>query len=253
VKRQVLFGVAVAVFLWTLVTQAPASLVYRWIGPHMPSLRLFGVDGRLADGSASGFAIGDRNIDERLGWSLQPWWLPLGRVAAHVTGSGALQAEGSLQFGLGGLRLRSLHGSGDAKAIAGLVGYGFAPLAGAAQFDIASLQLKGNRPLAAEADVQLHGLAWALTQNPVPLGDFRATATTQADSILVKIVSLSGPLDADGDVKYTTADGRYEVQLKLKPKDNAEPALKNMLQSLGAPDSGGAYHLHQDGTLQGNL
>ncbi|MFX8633180.1 hypothetical protein ABTM26_19530, partial [Acinetobacter baumannii] len=76
-KRKVLIGVAAVVFLWTLLTQAPAAMVYGWVRPKLGAFQLYGVDGHLGEGSASGFSLNGRQIDEKLQWRLQPLWLLL--------------------------------------------------------------------------------------------------------------------------------------------------------------------------------
>jgi hypothetical protein len=248
-KRGLLIGLVAVVFVWTLLVHAPAALVYGWIKARVAAVELYGVDGQLGSGTAEGFSVNGRTIDERVKWDFQPWWLPLGRVAFHVEGTGLSQLNGGIQVGLGGLRLRGLQGNSDIKGLAGLVGYGFTPVNGAAQVDIALLQLKNGAPVAANGTVDVHGLSWALSQNPVALGDFRATATTESDMIVIKIESPSGPLETSGDIKLTTKDNRYDVDLQLKPKGNPDPVLRNLLESLGPTDPKGFYHLRRGGTL----
>ncbi len=248
-KRKTLIGIAAVVFLWTLLTQAPASLLYRWAKPRLTSFQLYGVDGRVADGSATGFNLNGRQIDEKIHWKLQPLWLLLGRVGFGVDGSGLLQLDGSVQEGLGGLRLHKISGGGDAKAIAGFVGYGFAPISGAVRLDNLSLHLSQGAPVSADGIVELHGLTWALGANPAPLGDFRATTTTQGDNILIKVESLAGPLDASGTITYMPKTKKYDTDLKLHPKENADPMLRNMLQMSGPPDPTGTFHLKRSATL----
>ena len=249
-KRSVLIGLGAAVFLWTLVTQAPAATLYGWVRPHLTAFTLYGVDGQLADGEATGFAVNGREIDEKLHWHFQPLWLLLGRVGLGIEGSGLVQLTGGLQTGLGGLRLRKLKGSGDAKAIAGLVGYGFAPIGGNARLDDFSLRMSKGVPVSADGVVELHGLAWAMGPNPAPLGDFRATATTQGDNILIKVESLGGPMDANGTITFTPKTQKYDSDLKVHPKDNADPMLRNLLQMSGQPpDATGTYHLKRSGAL----
>jgi general secretion pathway protein N len=246
-KRSALIGIAAVVFLWTLLTHAPAPLLYKWVQPKLTSFALYGVDGQIAEGQASGFSINGRPVDERVQWQFQPLWLLLGRLSAHVDGSGLMQGTGSVQQGIGGLRVRSMQGSGDIKSLASLAGVGFAPLDGNAKFDIGSLRVSHGVPVSAEGSVELHGVAWALGPNPVPLGDFRATATTQNDAILIKIDPLGGPMEASGTVTFTPKTQKYDSDLKLHPKDNADPMLRNLLQTMGQPDPTGAFHLKRSG------
>ena len=91
-------------------------------------------------------------------------------------------------------------------------------------------------------------------------GDFKATlstvpaaaGTSGPPSIKVVIETLGGPLDAGGEV-HLQADRSYDYDLQLKAKDNADPNLRNLLQSggLGQPDTRGYYHLRNRGQLPG--
>ena len=248
-KRNVLIGIGAVVFFWTLLTQVPAALVYGWARPHLTGVQLFGVDGSLDSGSLTGLNLSDHPIDEKIRWQLHPLWLLAGRLGIGIDGSGLMQLTGGVQQGIGGLRLRKLNGSGDAKAIAGLVGYGFAPISGNIRFDDLSLRLSKGVPVSADGVVELHGLAWALGANPATLGDFRATASTQGNNILIKVESLAGPLDANGTITFDPGSKKYDSDLKLHPKDGADPMLKNMLQMSGPADATGTFHLKRSATL----
>ncbi|MBU7008936.1 hypothetical protein, partial [Phosphitispora fastidiosa] len=92
----------------------------------------------------------------------------------------------------------------------------------------------------ASGTAELRSLSFALGPNPTPLGDFKATistvpgaaGTSAAPSIKVLIETLAGPLDAGGEV-HLQADRSYDYDLQIKAKDNADPALRNMLQAGG--------------------
>jgi hypothetical protein len=248
-KRNVLIGAGAVVFLWTLLTQAPAPVLYGWAKPRLTSFQLYGVDGKLGDGSATALSLNGRQIDERIHWRLQPLWLLLGRVGLGIEGGGLMQIKGGVQEGIGGLRLRNLNGNGDAKAIAGLVGYGFAPINGSLQFNDFSLRLSKGALSSADGVVELHGLSWSLGPNPAPLGDFRATANTQGDNITIKVESLAGPLDTNGSIIFTPSTKKYDTDLNLHPKENADPMLRNMLAMAGPADPSGTFHLKRSAML----
>ena len=68
------------------------------------------------------------------------------------------------------------------------------------------------------------------------------------DTIKLVISTLSGPLDASGEV-HLLADRSYDYDLQVKARDNADPALRNLLQTMGQPDVSGYYHQRNRGKL----
>jgi hypothetical protein len=134
------------------------------------------------------------------------------------------------------------------------------PIEGQARFDLDSMKLRKGFPKSASGTVELHGIAFILGKDPMPLGDFKATisngqppAGTSGDGgIQMQIETLAGPLDASGEV-HVLADHSYDYDLQFKAKDSASPALRNLLQGggVGQPDTRGYYHLRNRGVLPG--
>ena len=256
-KLRNLLLIGLAVLLWSLLVHAPAASVYAWLVPAGTPVQLSGVEGDLDQGKVQALALNGRPLLQNLRWSFQPWWLPLLRLSFHVEGgSPDLGFSGRAARVIGGFNLAGIEAQGGLKPLLGLAGVPFVPLDGRVRLDLSSLKLRGNFPSDADGTLEAHGLAWALGQNPMPLGDFKATLSTvgpQAgtagpNSIRAVIASVAGPLDASGEV-HLQADRGYDYDLQLKAKDGADPNLRNMLQSLGQPDTNGYYHLRNRGQL----
>ncbi len=260
-KARTLILIGVLVFVWTLLLNAPAGTLYAWFAPKASAVQLYGLEGSLEQGKVQTLGINGRPLLQNLRWDFQPWWLPLLRASFHVDGgSQELSLKGRVALVFGGINIGGAQGAGGVKALAAVAGFPFVPVDGQARFDIDSLKLRQGFPTAVSGTVELHSLAFTLGKDPMPLGDFKATLSTQPpaagtsgnDSIKVVIETLSGPLDASGEV-HLQADRSYDYDLQVKAKDNADPNLRNMLQAggLGQPDTRGYYHLRNRGSLPG--
>ncbi len=260
-KIRTLVLIGAIVFLWTFLVHAPAATLYGWFGPKASPVQLYGLDGSLDQGWLETLGLNGRPLLQKLSWRFQPWWLPLLRASFHVEGGGPdLNLKGRAAFVFGGLDLSSAQGSGSVKGLAGLAGFPFVPVDGLARFDIDSLKLRQGFPASAGGTAELHSLSFSLGQNPMPLGDFKATismakaagASSGPDSIKVVVATLGGPLDVSGEA-HLQPDRSYDYDLQIKAKDSADPNLRNMLGAggLGQPDPNGYYHLRSRGKLPG--
>jgi hypothetical protein len=257
VKTRSLILVGVLVFVWNLLVNAPAASAYAWLAPNAAPLRLFGLEGSFDRGEAQALQLNGHTLMQNLRWSFQPWWLPLARLSFHVEGGNAdLSLKGRVARVYGGFNLAGVQGSGSVKALAAASGFPFLPVDGLARVDLDRLALRRGLPRSAGGTIELHGMAFTLGKDPVALGDFKATVSTESppaggssDSrIKVAIESLGGPLDASGEL-HLQPEGGYDYDLQFKPRDNADPALRNLLQGAGAPDAQGYYHLRNRGVL----
>jgi len=259
-KTRTLILIGVLVFAWAVLVNAPAASVYAWLAPKASPLQLYGLEGSVAEGRVQTLESGGRPLLQNLQWTFQPWWLPLLRASFHVEGGGQdLNLKGRFAWVFGGINITGT-GTGSIKALATASGFPFVPIDGQASFDFDSLKLRKGFPKSADGFVELHGVAFTLGKDPLALGDFKATigsakpaaGSTGDDYIKIVIETLAGPLDASGEVHMQT-DRSYDYDLQLKAKDNADPALRNMLQSggVGQPDAKGYYHLRSRGSLPG--
>jgi len=260
-KAWTLILIGLLVFLWTLLLTAPAATLYAWFASPTAPVHFYGVEGSVDQGKMQTLGINGRPLLQSLRWSFQPWWLPLLRASFHVEGGNQeLNLKGRAALVFGGIDLAGIHGDGSIKALAAVAGFPFVPMDGLAHFDIDSLKLRGGIPQSASGIVELRSLAFTLGKNPLPLGDFKGTISTQPpaagssgdNSIKVVVETLSGPLDANGEI-HLLANRSYDYDVLIKAKPNADPQLLNILQAggLGQPDTRGYYHLRNRGNLPG--
>ena len=258
-KTRTLILIGAVVFVWTLLLNAPAAILYAWFAPKASQVQLYGLEGSLDEGKVQTLGLNGRPLLQNLRWSFQPWWLPLLRAGFHVDGGNQdLNLKGRVALVFGGVNIAATQGTGGVKALAGAAGFPFVPVDGQARFDIDSLKLRKGFPQSVSGTLELHSLAFTLGKDPLALGDFKATLSTQpppagtngSNSIKAVIETLSGPIDASGEM-HLQADRSYDYDLQLKAKDNADPNLRNLLQAggLGQPDTRGYYHLRNRGNL----
>lgn len=245
---------AVLVFLYALLMQAPAATLYAWFAPRNGPVQLTGIDGALKHGHVTAISFNGHPIIKDLQWHLHPLWLLLGRVALHLQGGeDATTLDGSLQWSPGMLRASPLKLDTDLKSVLAQTGFRFVPVDGLAQLNLQHLQWDGTRLRKLQGHLQLLGLRWDLGQTPLQLGDFSADATTNAQRTINAVIkSVSGPLDLLGKASLS-ADNTYQIDLRLRAKPGAPPQLTDMLRSLGRPDPGGYHEIHDKGRLNPTL
>lgn len=251
-KRRTLILLGLGAFLAGLLLGAPAATVYGWLQPSTPqpsAVQLVGLQGTLSSGRLSSLQLGGRRVLSDLGWDLRPLALLLGRLSFQVKGGGETLVEGGVSASVfGTLRLRDFVATGPVQPLLAAAGKGYLPVAGQMRLDLQELNLKNGLPDGVSGNLQLQGLAWTLAREPLQLGDYRADLTTEDGVQRVSIAALSGPLELSGEGRYA-ADHSYELELKLKPKPEASPMLRNLVAGAGTPDLQGYYRIRQSGKL----
>ncbi len=241
---------ALLVFLYALLMQAPATNLYVWFAQPNSPIQVAGINGTLKHGSVTAVSFDGHPVLKNLQWHLHPLWLLLGRVALQLQGGdGSTTLNSAVQLSPGTLRAGPLKFGTDLKSTLTQAGFRFLPIDGLAQLDIQHLKLDDNHLRDLQGHLQLQALRWKLGQTLLQLGDFKADATTDAQGVVNAVISsVSGPLDLSGKASLS-ADSSYQLELRLKAKPGAPPQLVNMLRSLGRPGAEGYYEIHNKGRL----
>ena len=246
-KRRHLIAAGTIAFLLSFVAQAPAGALYAWFAPKAATVELYGVDGTLLHGSVAGIGVQGRPAWQTLHWDLHPLALLTARVLADIDTSTPAVVRTRVSLAPWGTTLGDLCASGSLRTLLGAVGQ-VLPIEGQVSADLKSLRLKDGKPKSADGVIDIDGLSWTLAKDPVVLGNFRGTATTDAGKITIKLESIQGAVDASGTIDLD-AEQAYTVDLKIKVKPGAPPMVANLVQSLGAPDSTGVYRVLRKGKL----
>lgn len=230
---------------------APAATLYGWSRSDKPAvaLELFGLQGTLSSGVLSGAQFGGRPALRDLEWKLQPLWLLLGRASFHISGGDETVVDGGVSVSpLGTVRLRDLRAAGAIKPLLTMAGQAFLPIEGQARLELEQLKLRKGLPQSVEGNLQIQALTWTLARDPLLLGDYRADLTTEGSDSVARLRSVSGPLELSGTARLT-AERRYTLELKMKPKPDASAMLRNLVSGAGAPDLQGYYNVRKQGQL----
>ncbi|HUP92051.1 MAG TPA: type II secretion system protein N [Solimonas sp.] len=251
-RQRWLIALGLAVFVLGLLAAAPIATLYAWVRPKEPPPQtlLMGLQGTLHEGRIAGVVSNNRTVLTDLHWRLHPLWLLGGRFAAHIDGGGSdVQLDGGVSVTPAGtVRFRDLRANAGLKALLGAFGYPFLPLDGKAALNLQRLTLKDGVPQAATGNGMIQNLAYTLSRDPIVFGDFQIDLSTEGDAVLAKLASIAGPLEVNGEARVQD-DGAYESLIKIKPKPEANPMLRNLVGSLGAPDLQGWYTLKRAGQL----
>jgi general secretion pathway protein N len=235
-------------FLIALIAQAPMPVLWGWVAPKESSLELYGLQGTLMKGSVAGIGMQGRGVWQELNWSLHPLGFLTGRVVADIETQTPAAVRSKVALTPWGTSLSDVRASGSIRSLLGVFGQGFLPIEGQVAADLKSLELKDGKPAGADGTLDVEALSWTLAKDPVVLGNFRATATTENSQIVVKIESVSGPLDVSGTANLD-ADQAYSLDLRIKVKPGATSMVQTLVQSLGRPDSQGYYTISRKGKL----
>ncbi|MDP3294264.1 MAG: type II secretion system protein N [Nevskia sp.] len=239
-----LLWIGVGSFLAFLIATAPIASIYPRIAAPDSPLQLSGLSGSVFSGSAGSLSYQGRNLAKPLNWTFSPLALIAARLGFHIDGSvDGLLFDGHVARTLGGnIVVSSLAASGGLKGLLALSADAQLPIDGEVGVKLDTLTLVEKFPKQASADIDIARLRWTLGRSPLVLGDFKMLVSTEAGVIVAKVSPTAGPLDVGGELRLNT-DRSYEIDLKVKAKPEAEPAVQNLVRTLGQPDTEGYYRI----------
>lgn len=251
-KRRWLIIASVVSALVAGIVFTPAAHLYAWFGTPDPRLAVTGLSGSITNGQAAAAQWQGKTVAEDLHWNWAPSRLFLLRVGYALRFGGPATGEGTASLTpTGDLLVTDTRVVAEASNLLETAGYGSLPVRGrlVAQIQQARVSSAG-RPQAVEGVVKAIGLAWAIGQSALELGDFRADIRTGSEGELIADVASSddNPIEAKGEATLRP-DGVYETHIRVKARDNAPEQTRNLLRLMGRPDNQGYYHLRQRGSL----
>lgn len=243
-KTRSLILIGVASFLAFLIASAPIATIHARLASADTPLQLSGLSGSVFAGSADSFGYQGRELAHPLNWRFDPLALITARLGYRVDGSvNGLLFDGKLARTLGGdLRVSAMQASGSLKGLLALSGDIQMPLDGDVGLKLDTLTIAERFPKQASADLSLVGLRWSLGPKPMQLGDYAIAVVTEAGVIIGRVAPTAGPLDVGGELRLNP-DRSFEVDLRIKAKPEAEPAVQNLVRSLGQPDTEGYFRI----------
>jgi hypothetical protein len=237
-------------FLASFIAIAPAADVYGWLRGTMPArVQLYGVDGTIFDGHADVARLGDIRVRD-LGWHMHPLSLLTGHVDMHVDGRTAGgRSAASVHLGFGGsLELKQVTTTATLSGLKPFLNTDFLPAKGQIGARFKQLKIENGRLVGATGQASLGQLAYTLPHPQVPLGDYKAAVNTGKQGITAVLSDADAPVELAGRW-LLTPKGAWSAQVRLRARPKADPEIKNLLKTLGRPDSQGWYRINQSGHL----
>jgi general secretion pathway protein N len=234
-------------YLFFATATIPAQQLLSRLPESVP-VQLGGIDGTVWSGKTQQFLYQSAELGPA-NWSFHPLSLLLGRLGYNIV----LQPAGHQLNALVTLRLNGdyqvekLIGTLPARDIPEILGYGFVGAEGNLDLDIQRARFSENQL----TDIQGE-LRWskARLENPMrlALGDIQADLSSTDQGLSAILSDLGGPLKINGGLTLSK-EGRYEVDLKLKPGKDTDPGLVASLKALGRQGPGGVTRIKLSGNL----
>jgi general secretion pathway protein N len=239
--------VALGLIAVLIVLTAPARLFTDRIVERNPQLTLAGVSGSWWNGEVADLRVNGRPVG-KLNWQLRPASLLSGMPATDVEISGGgIELTGLLLRGTDHAVLRDVKGHIDARWLQPAVGIPLLSFTGRVAVDLREFRGgRGGLPHSLDlsltwADAGVTGLAAAR------LGSITVLARGADGRFDGRIHSQpEDPLSVDGG--FQLADRRYRAEVRLRPRDPADPVAQ-ALQWVGQPDGQGGRLLIVEGEL----
>ena len=252
IKTRWLLLAGVLALLAGLVLKAPAAWLIAQAMPENAPVRLLGVSGEVRGGRIQTIELAQLRPPKQLGparWQLKPLSLLWLHPSLTLDISAPVLARGQLRLSpLGSAHFNDWRATGDLTELAALAGYSFLPIKGQIGLAIEHLDIAGPLPESVAGTADLLGLQWQLGRQTLDLGDVHADLATVEAEQVATLSAPRGPLDLEGTARID-AEGRYDVNLRVKPKADAPPQLVNLLRGLGRPDAQAWYTLRYRGQL----
>lgn len=242
-----LTGLGMLALLAGLAWHLPAAQLLARL-PAAQQVQIYGLDGRAVDGSLLELRHG-RFSAGPLRWRLAPGSLLRLAPAAQVELDAPVLARGRVRMHPDGtLSLEHWKATATVGELAAAAGQRFVPLDGTAGLVLDRARFADGRPQQLNGRLVLQELVWAMGSQRLPVGTIEAMLRTEDGGQTAQIRDRDARLEIDGRATLLP-DGRWTVQLRLRPRPEADPRLVNLLAALGQPDSQGWRHLRQQGRL----
>lgn len=247
-KRRIALFAGAALLAWVagLAVQFPAARAMDWFAPD--GMTAAGVSGTLWRGRATHIEAGAPVPITGAEWTLSPWKLLRGRLAADT------------RFRLAGLAGDGhvVSGPGERIEVDGLALRG--PAAGARElFPGLGVEPAGQLLVRVEAATLAAGrierlsgrMQWSEARLVAPfdleLGRVRASVEPSGSGYTIELTGEEGALDIAGSVELQP-DGRYRTYLRLTPTARAPAGLRETL-GLAAEREGDGFRVRRSGRL----
>lgn len=249
-RKRTIFILGLSALLLFLLARAPASLLWRWVGPMVPELHLVQVSGTLWRGQASDAYFRDISLGP-VQWRWQPLAVLRARWSNHVE-MGA--APSVIEADVG----RSLTGSLFADdvmvrmPVETLIGRYLPPdkrppvaVEGQLEAEIADLVYRDRTLETLQGELRLSALSIA----GVRYGDALAGLGAADNAILLDVaMAPDAPVQLEGALRLST-EGDYELNLTFEDPSTLGSSADALIRSLASRTRDQRWRLQWKGRL----
>ncbi len=238
-----ILGLIVAIVVLT----APARLITDRIAERNPQLQFGAVSGPWWRGEIADFRVRQRPLG-KLAWQVQPASLWQGTpTTAFQLGGAGIDLNGLLLHRDHEPTLSEVRGQIDARWLQPAVGIPLLSFTGQVKVDLREFR-RGRDGLPQTLDLRLVWVDAGVTGLAAArLGTITFTATGADGRFAGQVQSAAGdPLAVDGG--FQLAERRYRAEVRLHPRDPADPVAQ-ALRWVGQPDGQGGRLLIVEGEL----
>jgi general secretion pathway protein N len=233
------------VFVAVVIARMPAD----WIIPANGAAgSCASIEGSLWSGSCAGLVIRGISVGD-VSWTLRPWRLFAGELAAHVNVRRATAtASADVELGIGG-SVTAHNVVADAPLDSGVIPGIPQSLHGRAHVELALAQVRRGIITQLEGRIEARDLE-DRSNADTPLGSYLVTfpGGGNGGEPTGKLRDLDGPLALEGTLRLTPQPG-FELEGLIAPRRGAAPELVNNIRFLGSPDAAGRRPFSMSGTF----
>ncbi|WP_163932234.1 type II secretion system protein N [Paraferrimonas sp. SM1919] len=239
---------AIVVYLVFLLASFPAQFITNNL--KLKNISFNGVTGTLWSGASSSIAIDNISI-EQVSWTLNPWSLLTGELAAEMKFgkfNSKLKGQLKMAYGLNGAKLQDLQFEAPlAQLVAGKKLLLNSKLSGALSVDIAEFSQGQPWCMQLAGDIKVQQLQVNNGFGQFPLGNVQAVLSCKQGNVNLAIAENHNQLGLQAQLQVT--DKQYKVVGSIGVTSEQPEKLRQGLTMLGKPDVNGRYQIDYQGKL----
>lgn len=239
--------VGLVAYVVFVLAQMPAAQVYDWFLREATPLELYGVEGTVWSGKATGGRYRELELPA-VSWRWQPTGLMRGALAYGLW----LEAPDTQAYGQVYQSWNGTVAVTDLVLPLPMVQPFLAPLVPRLEGIITGeLTIRFREPIPWMAGAIRWEQAVIHTGHPAPLGTLDAVLRTEEGEVIGEFASQEGPLGLQGTLRVS-AQGKYRIAGAFQPTQALDSDLRQLLDAFGQSGSSGRVAFDFSGQLATN-
>lgn len=246
-SKIVLVLLAIALFLFLVVTTAPARIITAGLQKAVPQLQLSPGKGSLWNGHCDSATVYVQGLPIDLGklsWHFKGLKLLMLKPTIELSSEAEFQSL-NLQVAVSPLaKSAEISPASGTISLNTISQFYPIPVNGIIDFDVEKakikLDTKAKQPeiLALDGVVEFKAMTWLSGDSDIPLGNYKADAAWQNEELNIKIKDDNARLGINGELKGSLA-GQYSADLVIIARENLDEEIKNTLRFIEPSNSQG--------------